>query len=117
MTESPGDRQRWIKVAGAQNESEAQFIQGLLREEGVVSILRRTRGSDVPELLAAGPRDVLVAASGAGIARDVLLQGQPGQLVQLPSPIAATPHRLVTKILVAVAILAIIAWCATELFL
>jgi hypothetical protein len=79
MTEPPRDRQGWIKVAGAQNESEAEFIQGLLREEGVVSILRRTRGSDVPELLAAGPRDVLVAASGADIARDVLLQGQPGQ--------------------------------------
>jgi hypothetical protein len=116
MTESPRDRQGWTKVARAQNESEALFIQGLLREEGVASILRRTRGSDVPELLAAGPRDVLVAASRADIARDVLLQGQPGQLVQPPRPIAATPHRLVTKLLVAVAILAIIAWCTTELF-
>jgi hypothetical protein len=116
MTESPRDRQGWIKVAGAQNESEAEFIQGLLREEGVVSILRRTRGSDVPELLAAGPRDVLVEASRADIARDVLLQGLPEQLVQPPSPTVATPRRLVTRLLAAVAILAIVAWCATELF-
>ena len=46
-----------VKVAGARHQAEAEFIQGLLLEEGVPSILRRTAGFDVPDFLAAGPRD------------------------------------------------------------
>jgi ribosomal protein L40E len=63
-----------VKVAGGRNQAEAEFIQGLLLEEGVPSVLRRSRGFDVPDLLAAGPRDVLVARSGLDTAREVLLQ-------------------------------------------
>ena len=59
-----------VTVAGARNQAEAELIQGLLLEEGVPSMLRRTRGFDVPDMLAAGPRDVLVPASGAGPARE-----------------------------------------------
>ena len=39
-------------------------------------MLRRTRGFDVPDMLAAGPRDVLVPASGASAAREVLLEAE-----------------------------------------
>ena len=53
-----------VRVAGARNQAEAEFIQGLLLEEGVPSILRRTAGFDVPDFLAAGPRDVLVPQTG-----------------------------------------------------
>ena len=63
-----------VKVAWARNESEGQFIQGLLLEEGVPSMLRRSAGFDVPDFLAAGPRDVMVPISGAQTAREVLLQ-------------------------------------------
>jgi len=63
-----------VRVAGGRNQTEAEFIQGLLLEWGVPSILRRTAGFDVPDFLAAGPRDVLVAESGAQTAREVLLQ-------------------------------------------
>jgi hypothetical protein len=115
MTQSPQDRQYFIKIAGARNESEAEFIQGLLRAEGVSSMLRRTPGSDVPDFLAAGPRDVLVADSQADVARDVLLQVQPAPNTLPPDRSASAPHRLLTKVLVAVAILAILAWCVTEL--
>ena len=38
-------------------------------------MLRRSAGFDVPDLLAAGPRDMLVPASGADVAREVLLAG------------------------------------------
>jgi hypothetical protein len=62
-----------VKIVTAHGQPEAEFLQGLLREEGVSSVLRRTRGSDVRELLAAGPCDVLVPASAAALARDVLL--------------------------------------------
>ena len=46
----------------------------LLLEEGVPSTLRRAAGFDVPDMLAAGPRDVLVPESGLEVAREVLLQ-------------------------------------------
>ena len=63
-----------VRVAGGRNQSEAEFIQALLLEWGVPSILRRSPGFDVPDFLAAGPRDVLVPESGADTAREVLLQ-------------------------------------------
>jgi hypothetical protein len=63
-----------VRVAGGRNQSEAEFIQGLLLEWGVPSILRRSAGFDVPDFLAAGPRDVLVPEAGAETAREVLLQ-------------------------------------------
>jgi hypothetical protein len=65
-----------VRVVGAHNQAEAEFIQGLLLEEGVPSTLRRTRGFDVPDMLAAGPRDIMVPASGYSAAREVLLQAE-----------------------------------------
>jgi hypothetical protein len=63
-----------VRVAGGRNQSEAEFIQALLLEWGVPSILRRSAGFDVPDFLAAGPRDVLVPSAGAETAHEVLLQ-------------------------------------------
>src|SRR4051812_44858384 len=64
-----------VKVARAQNQSEAELVQGLLRKEGVPSVLRRAPGFDVPEFLAAGERDVLVRASAERVTRELLPQG------------------------------------------
>jgi hypothetical protein len=66
-----------VKVASARNQAEAEFIQELLREEGIPSMLRRSAGFDVPDFLAAGPRDVLVPAAAAGLARQILTDGRP----------------------------------------
>ena len=63
-----------MRVAGGRHQAEAELIQGLLLEEGVPSMLRRTAGFDVPDFLAAGPRDVLVPEAGAEAARELLLQ-------------------------------------------
>ena len=63
-------------MAGGRNQAEAEFISGMLLEEGIPSLLRRSRGFDVPDMLAAGPRDVLVPASGAEAAREVLLEAE-----------------------------------------
>ncbi|HEY2283194.1 MAG TPA: hypothetical protein VGH60_06545 [Solirubrobacteraceae bacterium] len=63
---------RLVKVAYAQNLPEAQLIQGLLLEEGIPSMARRAPGFDVPDFLAAGPRDILVPESGAQAAREAL---------------------------------------------
>ena len=61
-----------VRVAYAQNQPEAEMIQGLLRANGVESIAKRTRGFDVPDFLAAGPRDILVPESRAAEARSIL---------------------------------------------
>jgi hypothetical protein len=65
-----------VVVARAQNQAEGELLQNLLRAEGVPSLLRRAPGYDVPDFLAAGPRDVLVPASAQQDARDVLLPSQ-----------------------------------------
>jgi hypothetical protein len=68
-----------VRVATAQNQPEAEFVQGLLRDAGVPSVVRRSGGADVPDFLAAGARDVLVPAAMADTARDALTpaEGEP----------------------------------------
>lgn len=63
---------RLVKVARAESQPEAEFIAGLLLEEGIPSMVRRAGGFDVAEFLAAGPREVLVPESGAQAAREAL---------------------------------------------
>src|SRR5581483_2071083 len=94
-----------VRVAGARNQAEAELIQGLLLEEGVPSMLRRTRGFDVPDMLAAGPRDVMVPASGAATAREVLLQAELVQTEPAGRPLTP-PWRVLAGLLVAVAVVA-----------
>jgi hypothetical protein len=106
---------RLVKVAGAHNQAEAEFLQGLLLEEGVPSTTRRAAGFDVPDFLAAGPRDVMVPASGVSVARDVLLQADLGSTLPSGSPVDA-PGRVLLGVLAAVAVVAIILWLGTELF-
>src|ERR1700712_5529216 len=53
------------KVAFARNQAEAEMIQGLLSEGGMPSVLKRARGFDAPEFMAAGAHDVLVGSSPA----------------------------------------------------
>jgi hypothetical protein len=97
-----------VKVAWARNQAEAEFIQGLLLEEGVPSLLRRSPGFDVPDFLAAGPRDVMVPISGADAAREILLQSE----VIGPEAEGGTvaPRRLLAGLLVALALGALIIW-------
>ncbi len=61
-----------VRVAAARNQPEAELMQGLLLEEGIPSMVRRSGGFDVPDFLAAGPRDVLVPQSGELAARETL---------------------------------------------
>ena len=100
-----------MRVVGARNQTEAEFIQGMLLEEGVPSTLRRTMGFDVPDMLAAGPRDVMVPASGHAAARDVLLQAE---LVG-DEPVETPPLQVLAFVLAAVAVVALIAWVGTAL--
>jgi hypothetical protein len=102
-----------VRAVGTQNQAEAEFVQGLLLEEGVPSTLRRTRGFDVPDMLAAGPRDVMVPASGYAAARAVLLQAE---IVDDERPPPSTPPwRVLAGLLAACAVVGLIAWIGTEL--
>jgi hypothetical protein len=103
-----------VRVAGSRNQAEAELIQGLLLEEGVPSMLRRSRGFDVPDMLAAGPRDVMVPASGASAARDVLMQAD---LLGPPRPEQPVerPARLLAVLCAVVALVGLIAWIGTDL--
>ena len=101
-----------VRVIGASNQAEAEMIQGMLLEEGVPSLLRRALGSDVPDFLAAGRRDVLVPASGLVTAREVLLQAE--MLSETPrSPTAA--GRVLAGLLAAVVLVGVVIWIGAEL--
>jgi hypothetical protein len=63
---------RLVKVARANSQPESELIEALLLEEGIPSMSRRSGGFDVPDFLAAGPRDILVPESGAEAAREAL---------------------------------------------
>jgi hypothetical protein len=74
-----------VRVAGAAQQPEAEMISGLLLEQGVPSVVRRSAGFDVPDFLAAGPRDILVPESGAETAREALYGAGLGSEVAVPS--------------------------------
>lgn len=61
-----------IKVAFARNQAEAEMLQGLLLESDIPSVLKRARGFDAPEFLAAGPHDVFVNSEQAQQAKKLL---------------------------------------------
>jgi hypothetical protein len=103
-----------MRVAWARNQSEAEFIQGLLLEEGVPSVLRRSAGFDVPDMLAAGPRDIMVARSGMATAREVLLQAEviDAEVSTHPPAVAV---RVMAGLLAALTVGALIIWLMFEL--
>jgi len=103
-----------VRVAWGQNQAEAEFIQSLLLEEGVPSFLRRAPGFDVPDFLAAGPREVLVPASGVATAREVLLQSE--IVTDAPASTGVDrPLRLLAGVLGAFVIVALLAWIGSML--
>lgn len=103
-----------VYVVGARNQAEGEFIQALLLEEGVPSLLRRTAGFDVPDFLAAGPRDVLVPQSGEMAAREVLLQAEliPADRGDLR---VVTPGPLLAGLLAGIAVVLLVLWVGTLL--
>jgi hypothetical protein len=64
-----------VKVAAAGNQIEAEFLAGLLLEEGIPAVARTSSAGYAPVL---GVRELLVPESGAQAAREVLLADRPG---------------------------------------
>ena len=75
-----------VRVATAHNQPEAELLQGMLLDSGIPSLVRRSGGFDVPDFLAAGPRDVLVPRGGEAAARELLG-------TRAPAPRPAGPPR------------------------
>jgi hypothetical protein len=116
MPEGPRERARLVrrsytdgplvKVARARHQAEAEMIEHLLLEQGIPALSRRSGGFDVPDFLAAGPRDILVPASAVEAAREVLGADEPLE----PAPPSGTPTWVqALAVVLAVLILAVIA--------
>ena len=90
-----------VRVAGGRNQAEAELIQNLLLEEGIPSVVRRSAGFDVPDYLAGGPRDVLVAESGARAAHETLLDTD-----LAPRPVPETARGPLKTVAIALAVFA-----------
>lgn len=63
-----------VKVAWAYNQPEAELIEQILAEEQIPCLIERNNGFDVPDMLAAGARDIYVPATAAGKARALLAE-------------------------------------------
>jgi putative signal transducing protein len=63
-----------VKVALAGSQPQAEFIAGLLLEEGIPCLLRNSIGGYSPMI---GPREVMVPESGAQAAREALKWQRP----------------------------------------
>ena len=101
-----------VRVTGARSLADGEMIQAILLDQGIPSMLRRVRGFDVPDFLAAGPRDVLVPESGYGAARDLLawsdlLTAEPPS-ERLPG--VGSPARLAVWVIAAVGVAAVIVY-------
>lgn len=82
---------------------------------GTAARLRRFaagRGFDVPDMLAAGPRDVLVPQSGETAAREILLQMDLHDRGQASGP---APARVLAGLLAGIAVVGLIVWVGSLL--
>jgi hypothetical protein len=104
-----------VRVAGGRNLAEAELIQGILLDQGIPSVQRRQRGFDVPDFLAAGPRDILVPQAAAQEALALLTDADMGP--QLPEPGADEGRalRLAAGMLVALLAAALVIWLGLQL--
>jgi hypothetical protein len=98
-----------IPVAHVSNQAEGELVQGILIEEGIPSVQRRMRGFDVPDFLAAGPRDIMVPQAAFDAARELLADAAISTEEHL-APGGERPLRLLLGLLVAVAGAALIVW-------
>ena len=105
-----------VRVAWSRNQAEAELIQNLLLEEGVPSIARRSAGFDVPDFLAAGPRDVLVPESGVETARVTLHQAdiEPLAATSAAGPSRGHIARVLAAIVAGAGVASLIAWALTH---
>jgi hypothetical protein len=99
-----------VKVAGGRNLAEAELVQGILLDQGIPSVQRRTRGFDVPDFLAAGPRDILVPEAAAEDAVALLTDADLGPQLPEPGSERGRALRLAAGMAIALFFAALILW-------
>ena len=99
-----------VRVAGGRNQPEAELIQNLLLEEGIPSMTKRSIAFDVPDLLAAGDRDVFVPESGAAAAREFLVRADMMPSAQVEPMRRPNPVKLVIGFVGGAAVATLICW-------
>jgi hypothetical protein len=104
-----------VRVAGGRNLAEAELIQGILLEQGIPSVQRRTRGFDVPDFLAAGPRDILVPQAAGEEALALLGDAELGPQLPAPGADEGRARRLAMGMAVAIVMAAGVLWLLLEL--
>jgi len=105
-----------VRVAGARQQPEAELIQGLLLEQGVPSVVRRSAGFDVPDFLAAGPRDILVPESGVETAREALYgAGLGAELASSSRPDPRQVALVLAAIFAGGGAIALLAWAISQI--
>ena len=104
-----------VRVAGAQQQPEAEMIQGLLLDHGVPSMVRRSAAFDVPDFLAAGPRDILVPESAVEVARETLYgAGLDARVATSARPDPRQVALVVGSIFAVGALVAVVIWALTQ---
>jgi hypothetical protein len=104
-----------VRVAWAANQAEAELIQGMLLEAGVPSTLRRSMGFDVPDFLAAGPRDVFVPAAGFEAARALFDEAGVAPLDEdVAGPQLERGLKLTAAVVAAAGLATLVAWLLLE---
>jgi len=106
-------RGKLVHVITARQQPEAEMIQGMLLEAGIPSTVKRSAGFDVPDMLAAGPRDVQVPYSGADAARRILNEADMLQLAAAEPVVRAKP--LLIGLVAAVVVVALVVLLAQAL--
>jgi hypothetical protein len=94
-----------VKVAHAHDAVGAEFLQALLDDAAIASVVRWPPGFDEPDRLAVGPRDVLVPAADADMALEVLRMEDPAAVPRSSRVFAA----LLIALALAAAVLCVVA--------
>lgn len=70
--EDDEDAIEWVAVGWVAHQPEAEMFVDMLRSENVPCVVRRPMGVDVPDMLAGGPRELLVPSQHEELAREML---------------------------------------------
>ncbi|MBS1863507.1 MAG: DUF2007 domain-containing protein [Actinobacteria bacterium] len=122
-----GGGSKLVKVGFARNQAEAEMLQALLLQSDIPSVLKRARGFDAPEFLAAGPHDVWVNQGHAEEAKRILAEtlteteGEEREELEGEARLRATdgepmsPQRLAMWLIAGVIVAIVLIWIVFEI--
>lgn len=73
-----------VKVAFASNRTEADIVQGILKEHGIPSLTKKPNGTFLTDLFGVGAREIVVPAAAEEDAKRLLAEYEADQGEELP---------------------------------